>query len=168
MKTVLLHPVLAAAFYLSACHSSSGSLRKPGKDTLVVDVNNPSIPPPKHNPEFREQVKKEPVAEYSEKTGNIAGNFSVRLYETAKTMSYRVDVEWEGLPGSDTVKLPDIGSEPHPVLQKGADKSSCVIGFLDNDKVFRELKLVHAKGDLLKISTLRHWVVTDHYRLVSQ
>ena len=129
MKTVLLHPVLAAAFYLSACHSSSGDLRQPGKDT---------------------------------------GDFSVRLYETAKTMSYRVAVEWEGLPASDTIKLPDIGSEPHPVLQKGADKSSCVIGFLDNDKVFREIKLVNAKGDQLKISTLKHWVVTDHYRLVSQ
>jgi hypothetical protein len=48
------------------------------------------------------------------------------------------------------------------------DQFSCIIGFLDNDKQFRELKLVQAKGDQLKIATLRHWVVTDHFRLVSQ
>jgi hypothetical protein len=27
---------------------------------------------------------------------------------------------------------------------------------------------VRAKGDQLKVTSLRHWVVTDHYRLVSQ
>lgn len=113
-------------------------------------------------------MSEDPVAEYREKTGHPAGDFTVRLYQTSKTMYYRVDVEWEGLPGSDTVRLPDLGTEPHPVLQHGQDKYSCIIGFLDNDKRFRELKLVHAKGPQLKISTLRHWVVADHYRLVSQ
>ncbi len=120
-------------------------------------------------PEFRTQVKKEPVAEYREKTGRqVEGDFDVKLYQTSKTMAFRVDIEYEGMPGSDTIKLPDLGTEPQPVLQKGADKHSCVIGFLDNDRNFREFKLVHAKGDELKITTLRHWVVTDHFRLVSQ
>jgi len=160
--------VLSAVLFLSACHSSAGDVRTPGKDTILVDLSKPQLPPPKRNPEFRARVDKEAVAEYREKTGNLLGDFVVRLYQTSKTMYYRADVEFEGLPGTDTVKLPDLGTEPHPVLQKGGDPYSCVIGFLDSDKKFRELKLVHVKGDQLKITTLRHWVVTNHYRLVSQ
>jgi hypothetical protein len=168
MRTPVKPFVPLAVLFLSACHSSVGDGRIPGKDTILVDVSHPALPPPSHNPEYRAQVKKDPVAEYTEKTGNPAGDFVVKLYQTSKTTAFRVDIEYEGLPGDDTVKLPDLGTEPHPVLQKGEDKYSCIIGFLDNDKQFRELKLVHAKGDQLKIATLRHWVVTDHYRLVSQ
>lgn len=152
----------------SACHTSTGDQRTPGKDTILVDVSHPKLPPHKHNPELRTRVNKEPVAEYREKTGRLEGDFVVQLFQTSKTMAFRVDVEYEGLPGSDTVKLPDLGAEPHPVLQKGGEPYSCIIGFLDNDKQFRELKLVRAKGNQLKITTLRHWIVTDHYRLVSQ
>jgi hypothetical protein len=160
--------VLFTALFISACHSSSSDQPAPGKDTALVDLSHPALPQPKHNPEFRAQVKKEPVAEYQEQTGRIEGDFAVKLYQTSKTMAFRADIEYEGLPGSDTIRLPDLGTEPHPVLQKGDDKYSCVIGFLDNDKRFRELKLVHAKGDQLKITTLKHWIVADHYRLVSQ
>jgi hypothetical protein len=168
MKTSLTSFVLSTALFLSACHSSAGDGRTPGKDTILVDLSHPQLPLPRHNPEFRATVKKEPVAEYREKTGHILGDFVVRLYQTSKTMYYRADVEFEGLPGADTIKLPDLGTEPHPVLQKGGGQYSCIIGFLDSDKQFREVKLVHANGDQLKITTLRHWVVTDHYRLVSQ
>jgi hypothetical protein len=166
MKTTAF--VLIAIVFVSACHSSSADQRVPGKDTLLVDVSHPDLPPPKHNPEFRTHVKKEAVAEFEEKTRRLEGDFVVKLYQTTKTMAFRTDFEYEGLQGSDTIKLPDLGTEPHPVLQKGEDKYSCVIGFLDGDKKFHELKLVHAKGAELKITTLRHWIVTDHYRLVSQ
>jgi hypothetical protein len=168
MKTSLASFVLLTVLFLTACHSPAGDNRPRGKDTILVDLSNPKLPPPRHNPEFRDWVNKEPVAEYREKTGHILGDFVVRLYQTSKTMFYRADVEFEGLPGADTVKLPDLGTAPHPVLQKGTDKYSCIIGFLDNDKQFRELKLVQGKGDQLKIATLRHWVVMDHFRLVSQ
>jgi len=168
MKTPAILLVLSGILFISACHSSAVDQEPPGKDTILVDPSNPRLPPPKHNPEFRVQVKKDPIAEYHEKTGHILGDFAVRLYQTSKTMYYRADVEWEGLPGSDTVRLPDLGTDPYPVLKRGGEKYSCIIGFLDNDKQFRELKLVDAKGDHLKITTLKHWVVTNHFRLVSQ
>jgi hypothetical protein len=158
---------LSAAFFISSCHSPAGDQRLPAKDTTAADNSHPQLSP-RHNPELRVQVKKEPVAQYHEQTGRPEGDFVVRLYETTKTMYYRADVEYEGLPGSDTVKVPDLGTAPRPALQKGADRFSCVIGFLDNDNRFRELKLVHANGDQLKITTVKHWVVTDHYRLVNQ
>jgi hypothetical protein len=168
MRTPAIPFVLVIIVSFSACHSSTGDRRTPGKDTILVDASHPKLPPPKRNPEFRTRVNKEPVAEYREKTGRLEGDFVVQLFQTSRTMAYRVDMEYEGLPGSDTVKLPDLGTEPHPILQKGGEPYSCIIGFLDKDKQFRELKLVRANGDQLKITTLRHWIVTDHYRLVSQ
>lgn len=168
MKLTFTFFVLANLFVLSACNSPEPDPRTPGKDTVVVDASHPQFPSRKHNPEFRSQISKKPVAEFREPTGRLEGDFHVELYQTAKTMAYRVEMEFEGLPGTDTVKLPDLGTEPHPILKNGSDNFSCIIGFLDNDKQFRELKLVHAKGNVLKVSTLRHWVVTDHYRLVSQ
>jgi hypothetical protein len=160
--------VLTIVLFLAACQSSSSDERVPGKDTVLVDVSHPVLPPPKRNPEFRSELKKEAVAQFSEPTGLPEGDFSVKLYQTRKTVAFRVEMEYAGLPGTDTIKLPDLGTEPHPVLKKGAENFSCIIGFLDNDKQFRELKLVRAKKNVLKITTLRHWVVSDHYRLVSQ
>ena len=126
----------------------------------------------RRNPEFRGHVKKEPVAEYRVKTDNPLNDlyFSVRLYETPVTMKYVAKVEFEGLTGEDTIKLPDMGKEPHPELQKGTDKYSCIIGLLDNDRHFRELKKVYVtdKGRELKITTLRHYMVTEDYRLVGE
>lgn len=168
MRLTLTLFVLSAALFISACNSTETDPRIPGKDTIVVDAAHPRFPQRKHNPEFRSQVAQKPVAEFRKPTGRPEGDFHVALYQTAKTMAYRVEMEFEGLPGTDTVKFPDLGTEPHPVLKNGSDDFSCIIGFLDNDKQFRELKLVRANGNNLKISTLRHWVVTDHFRLVSQ
>jgi hypothetical protein len=168
MKTPKAVFVLLVAFYFPFCHSSSADQRVYGKDTVVIDASHPNLPPPKRNPEFRSLVKKEPVAEYREKTGRLEGEFVVRLYQTSKNMAFRIDMEYEGLPGDDTVRLPDLGSEPKPILRQGGEKLSCIIGFTDNDNQFRELKLVHANGNQLKITTLKHWVVTDHFKLVSQ
>ena len=169
MKLTFNPFVLISFLLFSACHSAADSPeRTPGKDTIVTDLAHPQLPPHKHNPEDRATVNKNPVATYREKTGLPEGDFVVRLYETSRTMYYRADMEYEGLPGTDTVKLPDLGTAPHPLLQKGTDRFSCIIGFMDNDKQFRELKLVRGKGNMLKVSSLRHWVVTDHFRLVSR
>jgi hypothetical protein len=139
------------------------------KDTFRIDPSNPVLPPPRQNSEDRSKVKKEPVAEYREPTGHLKGNFIVKLYETSQTMRYRIDVEYDGLPGDDTLKFPDLGTLPRPALRKGSTPLSCIVGFLDNDNLFREVKLVYVtpKGNQFKITTLRHWHVSTHYRLVS-
>jgi hypothetical protein len=171
MTAVISTPALLFSFWLSACHSSTsdaGPMVAPDSP----DNAKPALPMFKRNPEFRSHVKKEPVAEYREKTDNRLNDmyFSVRLYETPMTMRYVAKVEFEGLPGEDTIKLPDLGTEPHPVLQKGTDKYSCIIGLLDNEHHFRELKKVYItnKGRDLKITTLKHYIVTENYRLVGQ
>lgn len=164
MKAPLI-PFLTGILFI--LHSSAYSQRVSRRDTFRIDPSKPVLPPPRQNPETRSHIKKEAVAEYREKSKH--GEFVVRLYQTSKTMYYRIDVDFEGLPGSDTVHLPDLGIEPRPALQKGDSARTCLVGFLDNDNHFREVKgvFVTPKGNQFKITTLRHWHVSTHYRLVS-
>lgn len=159
---------LSAAVTFSACHS-------PAPAPVTTDsagAKRPALPLFRRNPEHRVHVKKEAVAEYKVRTANTLNElyFTVSLYETSETMKYLAKVDFEGLTGEDTIKLPDMGTEPHPVLQKGPEKYSCIVGFSDNDKNFRELKKVYVtdKGQELKITTLKHYMVTEDYRLVGQ
>jgi len=161
---------IASAFILfssAACNSSSSQ---------PADTDTPLAKRPdlmfKRQPEARENVKKEAIAEYRIRTDNKLNElyFTVKLYETPVTMKYVAKVDFEGLTGEDTVKLPDCGITPHPVLQKGPEKYSCIVGLMDNNNTFRQLKKVYVtdKGQELKITTLKHYMVTEGYRLVPQ
>jgi len=159
---------LATSVILSACHSPSPAPAVPDS----AAAKRPALPTFRRNPEHRTHVKKEAVAEYKVRTANTLNElyFTVSLYETPETMKYAAKVDFEGLAGEDTIKLPDMGTVPHPVLQKGPEKYSCIVGFLDNDRNFRELKKIYVteKGQELKITTLKHYMVTEDYRLVGQ
>jgi hypothetical protein len=166
MKTPII-PFLTLILFLLCCQTPVVAQHSSKRDTFLIDPSKPVLPPTRQNPEARAHVKKEAVAEYREKSKH--GEFVVKLFQTAKTMSYRIDVDFEGLPGSDTVHLPDLGTEPRPALEKGDSTRSCLVGFLDNDNKFREVKLVYVtpKGNQFKITTVRHWHVSTHYRLVA-
>jgi hypothetical protein len=159
---------LGVTFTLSACHSPAPA---PATTDSAAARRSP-LPTFRRNPGHRAHVKKEAVAEYKVRTANALNElyFSVTLYETPETMKYLAKMDFEGLTGEDTIKLPDLGSAPHPVLQKGPEKYSCIVGFLDNDKNFRELKKVYVteKGQELKITTLKHYSVSEDYRLVGE
>ena len=123
-------------------------------------------PPPAKVPLYRTTVKAEPVAEYQEKTDNPLNDwyFSVKLYETPKTFQYVMKLKYEELEGDDTLNLPDVGVQPKPVIQKGADKYSCIVGFMDNHDQFREYKKVYVKYDQLKVTSLKHYTVASYTR----
>ena len=125
-----------------------------------IDNKDSIISPPTVNP-VRENIQKEAVVSYSEKTENPLNDwyFRVQLFETEKTFHYLVKLQYEEIRGTDTIKLPDFGVMPEPVIQKGTEKFSCVIGFLDKEKKFREYKKVYVKDNHLKITTLRHYGV---------
>jgi len=160
---------LTATIMFSSCQSGSKD-PAPGPDSSAA--KRPALTLFKRNPEKRDHVKKDPVAEYRVRTDDPLNEmyFSVRIFETPVTMKYLAKVEFEGITGEDTIKLPDMGTPPHPVLQKGPEKYSCIVGLLDNNKAFRELKKVYVteKGHELKITTLKHYIVTEDYRLVGQ
>ena len=160
---------VVSVVFFSSCHSPA-----PSPETAADSPagRRPVLPMFKRNPEFREHVSKDPVAEYKVKTDSKLNDmyFTVQLYETKQTMKYLAKVDFEGMGGDDTVKLPDMGTVPKPVLQKGPEEYSCIIGLLDNNKRFRELKKVYVtdKGKQLKITTLKHYIVTEDYRLVGE
>jgi hypothetical protein len=69
-------------------------------------------------------------------------------------------IQFEEVRGEDTIKIPDLGIEPKPVIQKGNEKYSCVVGFLDANNQFREYKLIHVENsNQLKVTTLKHYFV---------
>jgi hypothetical protein len=148
MKKSLSCVLFSCIVYLYGCHST----------THTPDADNAG-----DIPEFRKEVKKEPVAGYKEKINDPLNNwyFSVQLFETPQTFKYLIKMQYEEVRGEDTLKLPDFGLEPQPVLQKGNDKYSCIIGFMDRDKKFREYKLVSVSGNELKLTTLNHYSVVE-------
>lgn len=116
---------------------------------------------PENVPPDRDKVNTEPVAEYKVRTENPLNDwyFRVRLYETPKTFHYLIKLEYEEIHGQDTLKLPNFGALPKPVIQKGPEQYSCIIGFMDKDNNFREYKKVYVKANTLKITALKHYGV---------
>lgn len=170
MSRFFLLSGLLSGLILSGCHSST---RAPGAGVdSAAPKRTTALPTFERNPQFREHVSSEPVAEYKVKTDSKLNDeyFMVQLYETKETMKYRMKVDFEGLGGDDTVKLPDMGIPPKPVLEKGPEEFSCIVGLMDNHQKFREMKKVYVtdKGRQLKITTLKHYVVTEGYRLVEE
>lgn len=115
-------------------------------------------------PMYRDSIGKEPVAGYRVKTDNPLNDwyFSVRLYETKKTFYYLMRLEFEEIDGTDTLKLPNFGTYPQPVVRKGPERYSCIVGFLDKDQQFREYKKVYVVGDRLKVTALKHYAVATY------
>jgi hypothetical protein len=121
-------------------------------------------PPAEKIPLYRTTVSTGPVAEYKQKTENPLNDwyFSVRLYETSKTFQYVMKLKYEEMEGEDTLFLPNVGTMPKPVIQKGEEKYSCIVGFMDNHDQFREYKKVHVKNDELKVTSLKHYSVVTY------
>ncbi|HUR12196.1 MAG TPA: hypothetical protein VM012_12550 [Flavitalea sp.] len=113
-------------------------------------------------PEKRKSIRKEAVARYRERTENPLNEwyFGVDLFETKNTFHYLIKLQYEEIRGIDTLRLPDFGQPPSPVLKKGPEKYSCIIGFLDNNDSFRVYKKVYVRNNTLKITALRHYAVS--------
>lgn len=150
-----------AMYLIAGCGDSPANQSKTSKDSAQgAEVVNAAD----KIPATRTAIKKEPVAQYSERTDNPLNEwyFSVKLYETSKTFHYTMKMQFEEIRGTDTLKLPNFGIMPEPVIRKGPDKYSCIIGFLDKDKQFREYKKVYIKNDVLKVTALRHYGVSTY------
>lgn len=117
-------------------------------------------------PEYRDTVRKDPVAQHIEKVDNPLNDwyFSVKLYETPKTFHYLIRLNFEEMRGEDTLKLPNFGTLPKPVIQKTKEKYSCIIGFMDKQNQFREYKKVYVKGNQMKITALKHYAVATYHK----
>ncbi len=110
-------------------------------------------------PEKRENVNKDPVASYVIPMGDpkLDRKFGVQIFETPFTFKYLLMMYYDGTEQQDTLNMPDIGIWPVIEVKPGSDTLSCIIGFLDKEKVFREYKMLSATNNQLRLTTLKKY-----------
>lgn len=118
-------------------------------------------------PETRKTVNKKPVDQYYVTVGDpkLDRRFGVSIYETAFTFQYLLHMQYEAMLVTDTLSVPNFGIWPVVQVRAGKDKRSCIIGFLDQKKEFKEYKMLTANGDKLKLVVLKKYAV-GRYRTV--
>ena len=137
-----------------ACQSPGTRNVSTGDPTIVVNYDTIA--------EQRTTVKKDAVAEYSERLGGDNLNdwkLSVNVHETQLTFQLIIRIQYKELRVSDSLKIPNFGIQPKIELRKGKEPQSCIIGFLDKKGAFKEYKLVSTKNDRLKINQLASYYV---------
>ncbi len=113
----------------------------------------------------RSDVNPNPVKTYSEtvKSFETTDDFKVSLFETKQTFHYLVKIQYKNLDEEDTLKVPNFGIQPSVEIVKGDSiRPSCIVGFNDEKKQFRESKLVYFEDNSLKIKVLKHYAVAAY------
>ena len=110
-------------------------------------------------PEKRDNVNKDPVASYVIPMGDpkLDRKFGVQIFETPFTFKYLLMMFHDGTEQQDTLYIPNIGISPVIQIKPGNDTLSCVIGFLDKEKTFREYKMLTGTNDQLRLKTLKKY-----------
>lgn len=110
---------------------------------------------------IRKNPNKKAVASYIIPMGDpkLGRTFGVEVLETPFTFKYLLSMQYDGMIQEDTLKLPELNNMPTVIVKPGPDKLSCVIGFLDDKKVFREYKLLSVKDKQLRLSVLRRYAM---------
>jgi hypothetical protein len=150
MKTI--YPFFLA-FVLAACNSAGNQVEN-NKDSIVLTSDNIS-------PE-RKNINSRPVKTYSEtvKSFETTDQFKVDLYETEQTFKYLIKISYKQIEVKDTLRVPNFGIEPAVDIIKGDSiHPSCIVGFLDKEKKFRESKLIAFANNKLKVKVLKHYAV---------
>lgn len=150
MKTI--YPFFLA-FVLAACNSADNQVEN-NKDSIVLTSDNIS-------PE-RKNINSRPVKTYSEtvKSFETTDQFKVDLYETEQTFKYLIKISYKQIEVKDTLRVPNFGIEPAVDIIKGDSiHPSCIVGFLDKEKKFRESKLIAFANNKLKVKVLKHYAV---------
>ncbi|HEV8079289.1 MAG TPA: hypothetical protein VGP43_01150 [Chitinophagaceae bacterium] len=117
-------------------------------------------------PAIRKNISKKPIAEYIIPIGDpkLDRKFGVKIFETAETFKYLLTMYHDGTIQNDTLTVPNFGIWPVIEVKHGKEKLSCIIGFLGKNKEFKEYKLLYAKGDKLRLTTLHQYGVATYYK----
>ena len=146
-----LYVVLLALLILS-CNAKTGD-NKSSKDSVVYTTDKIS--------ETRSKVNPKPVKIYAEtvKSFETTDEFNVSLFETKETFHYLIKINYKNLEAEDTLNVPNFGEVPSVEIIKGDKRPSCIVGFLDNNKQFRESKLIFFEDNKIEVHVLKHYGV---------
>jgi len=147
--------LLITAFFIS-CHTSTSLQEDAGADSIVYSYDQ--------IPAARSTVNPNPVKTYREtiKSFETTDQFVVSLYETRETFHYLIKFEYKNLEAEDTLKVPNFGTQPSVEIVKGETRPSCIVGFFDKDKKFRESKLIYFENNHLKVHVLKRYGVATY------
>lgn len=147
---------LIVLLLLAACRNTVQPDQQATDSTIVIPADTV--------PAIRQKVSERPVAEYSEPISDSLNNwkFSVSVYETKRTFHYNLRIQAKEVRISDSINLPNFGTMPKPVLRKGKDPQSCIIGFLDRKNLFKEYRLISFTNNQLHIKTLKSYYVASY------
>ena len=156
-KTFIL---LAIVVWLTACNQLHEDSNVHESTTFIT---NDTIP------EMRSKVNPEPVAKYEKPVSDPLNNwkFAVSVSETKYRFNYVLRMHYKEIDESDTLRIPNFGTEPIVEIHKGENEYSCIIGFLDKKKEFKEYKKVAIKGQQMTYTSLKRYFV-GVYRNVIQ
>ena len=113
-------------------------------------------------PETRSTVIPDALKIYEEtvKSFETTDDFKVSLFETKQTFKYLIKISYKNLTAEDTLHVPNFGIEPSADIIEGTDtRPSCIVGFYDAEKKFRESKLVYFEDNMIKVHVLKHYGV---------
>jgi len=146
--------LIGACFF--ACHTTTTLKEEAGPDSIVYSYDR--------IPAERSTVNPNPVKTYHEtiKSFETTDQFVVSLYETKETFHYLIKFEYKNLEAEDTLKVPNFGTQPSVEIVKGETRPSCIVGFFDKDKKFRESKLIYFENNHLKVHVLKRYGVATY------
>ena len=143
--------IITATFFLS-CNTNTANNSQP-EDSVVYTTSR--------IPDVRKTINPTAIKTYSEtiKSFETTDEFKVSLFETQKTFKYLIKISYKNLDAEDTLNVPNFGEVPAVDIKKGDKRPSCIVGFLDNNKQFRESKLIYFEDNKIKAHVLKHYGV---------
>ena len=135
-----------------SCNTNTANNKNP-EDSVVYTTDKIS--------KTRSNINPKPVKTYSEtvKSFETTDEFKVSLFETKETFNYLIKINYKNLEAEDTLRVPNFGEVPSVEIIKGDKRPSCIVGFLDNNKQFRESKLIFFEDNKIEVHVLKHYGV---------
>ncbi|NCT94756.1 MAG: hypothetical protein GXC72_10055 [Chitinophagaceae bacterium] len=154
MKSVLCTALLLGC--LMACNQVAETGAGTQVDSTPVSPASAAIP------ETRTHINPKPVAVYQKTVPDELNKwvFQVEVYETARTLDYLVRMQYKELRISDQFRLPPLAKMPEINIKPGQAPFSCIIGFVDQQQVFRPYKEVVVKHEQLRFKTVATYSVS--------
>ena len=155
-RTMKATYVLFIIAFLISCNETGNN--NAVKDSVVLNYNV--------IPAERKSVSPAAVKTHSEtvKSFETTDEFKVSIFETKETFHYLIKIYYKNLAEEDTLKVPNFGIQPAVEIKKGEKHPSCIVGFLDQDKQFRESKLIYFEDNTIKVHVLKHYAVATYQK----
>jgi hypothetical protein len=141
----------------AGCQSSTGS--GDGQGHKAHKAGRTAVSPAKHE----KPDTSRPVAEYSENLDDQVTNndFVVRLYPTVEATVFNADIRYGGNEVHQDITMLPSSYYKSIELKKGPSEGTCILGFVDPEGKFNEMKQIAASGTSIEVKTLKEYYLSN-------